>query len=354
VAFQRLIVERSFGVVWFGVVLLISTFALMNAYHRSFTAMLERGAWHWIALYALGAYCIFRGLYGAWWRQLRVGRDARVIKTPDGRIIPFEKIGALRLGERELRAEGIEAPLYRSSFSYDLETMRDVLEDVLARGTRRPRVHRLRRLAYHRSWLLFAITLCGFGVLVLATAENIVFGGSDEIEYKLLAAIGFATSMLWFRRALFGSFSASQLHVDVPGGWLQLADRRVRRFAELGPLSIAERLDAYNPRRRHRLTSYELRAANHDAALFQSYEQAHVLRRRDALATAMLAHELRRVLETTIDRPGDGVCRGGPTQRTEIERVASGSRYLTAALAELSRDPDPDIAARARALIGSR
>jgi hypothetical protein len=351
VAFKRLIVERSPGVAWFGVVLLVITYAMMKAYHPSFGAMVDAGAWQWLALYALGAYCIFRGLYGAWWRELRVDRQARTLETADGRILAFDKIGALSIGERELRAEGIEVPLYRSSFASELETMRAALEDVLGRRSGRPRVHRLRRLAYHRSWSLFVVTLCGFAVLVLAVGEGIVAGGSSELEYTLLAVIGVAISVLWFRRALFGSFSASQLHVDVPGGSLQLADGRVRRFAELGPLSIVERRDEYNRRRRYRLTSYELRAANHDEVLFASYEQAHTVKRLDALATAILAHELRHVLERVLDdRMSDGVFREGRALRTEIERVASGSPYLAAALAELSRDSDPAIAKRAQVL----
>lgn len=346
-AYQRLVVHRSPPLVWFGALALVALFALWQASYPSFEAMLRFGRWWlWVAPFALAGYCLFRGLYGGWGRELKIDREARILKLPDRSLVKLEELGPLSIKDRALWADNVKVPLYQSPFEYELVHLRLALDDLLLRGEHR-RFYRLRRLTVHRAWGLFVFTLIGFALLTFAIGENVVYGGSDEIEYKLLALAGYAVCFTWFRHALFGSNSKHQLFVDPTAGLLRLENGSAKALADLGALSIVERKQRYTGRRGS-LSEFDLRAANVEAVLFTEYKRARVQLRLDALATAILQSELRRVLEApTVE--GDAF-RSGVDPIAEAKRLASNSPYRAAAVTALASDPDPMVRERARLL----
>lgn len=348
-AFKRLVVHRSPLLVWSGVLASFGWFAWMRAEHiKTFGQLAERmrhgHSWIWALGYALCAYLVFRGLHGAWWRELRVDTGARELKTCTGAVVDLDRIGALAIKDGALVAENVATPLYRGGRS-DVRERHDALASVL--GTKgRVYLHQLRRLTFHRSWALFTLTLLGFAVLTLAVGGNIVLGGSDELEYKLMAAGGYAVCFAWFRRALFGSFARDQLFVDPVVGVVRLPDGTIQQLADLGALSIVEARAPYDYRRRHQSVTYELRAANVEGVLYASVYQADTKRRLDALEAVTLQHRLRQVLEVPIVE-GDAFRAQGIDPTREVARIAGASPYKRAALDGLARDPDPGVRRRA-------
>lgn len=347
-AFKRLVVHRSPPLVWFGALAFTALFALMQASYRSFSTMLRFGRWWlWLPPFVIAAYCVFRGLYGAWWRELRLDREARVLQLPDRSLVKLEELGPLSIKDRALWADNVKVPLYQSPFEYELVHLRMALDDLLLRGDHR-RFYRLRRLTFHRSVGLFVFTLIGFSLLTFAVGESVVYGGSDEVEYKLLALAGYAVCFTWFRHALFGSNSKHQLFVDPTAGLLRLDNGSAKLLSDLGALSIVERKPRYTGRR-HSLSEFDLRAANVETVLFTDYDRKRVQLRLDALATAILQSELRRVLEApTVE--GDAF-RSGMDPIAEAKRIAGDSPYRAAAMGALAADPDPTIRERARSLL---
>ncbi len=340
-AFERVVVKRSPILAWFGVLATIGWFAMSQAgTMRTLDAFLEglrtghTGAWFRLCGYLLFAYCVFRGIYGAWWGELRVDREARRIKTGTGEVVDIDRIGAVSVRDhRELVADPVTNPLYRGTFE-DVEARRYALEHIL-RSRGRVHLFRLRRLAYHRSWGLFAVALGAGAVLTVVVLDNIVYSNVHEIEYKLLAAGGYLVCIGCAAHALFGSLSANQLYVDPIAGVLRRANGDVKRFDELGELSIEGRND--------------LRAANVGVIFSSEWGRKYTQLRLEALSTAVLQHQLRRALEAPIVE--QDAFRSGIDPKQEVERIAAGSPYRRAALAALARDHDPTIRERATALL---
>lgn len=341
-AHQRIHVARSPFLVWLGVIVIVCAFGMMRAGRGSVTPPRTPGDVGWIVIYLLGALSIVRGLTGAWFGQLRIDLAGRTVQTVAGAIIPFDRIGPLTIEWPLLKAPGVEVHSDRSAL--ELERMRDALEHALGRSAGKPRVHRPRRLAIDRSPLLFVFTLIGFASILGVTFGNIIYGSSDELEYKLLALVGLAICFAWFRRALFGSRSSNQLFVDIPAGLLQHADGRVRPFSELGALSVTKRVERRDYSR-HTMIYFELHAANLKPVLFSDLYESCTQRRFRALSIAMLAHELRRVFELAPDDASDAF-RSGPSLAAEVDRVAGDSPFRARALAALSTDPDQEIRRR--------
>jgi hypothetical protein len=172
-----------------------------------------------------------------------------------------------------------------------------------------------------------------------------------EPEFKLMWLLGMAVCLAWFRLSLFGSFSRHQLRVDPVAGVLHLADGTIVPFDQVGTLSLVERRDAYTGRR-HTLMNYDLRASGLEGILYTNYEKPRTQLRLDALATALLQFQLRRVLEApTVE--GDAF-RSGPDPIAEARRLAGDSPHAAAALAALARDGDPTVRARAVELQSAR
>ena len=337
--------------VWIGIAIMIFAFGGAQA---SAGAKFWRGQFQpigivYLLLVALGAYSAFRGLYGEWWRVVRVALDNRKLKTCRGEVLPLDELGELSIAGTQLRAASAKTPLYMSSAA-DLRQVRGMIESLVRRGPRN--LFRLRRLAYHRSIGLFLFTLVGFAMLVGVTigeSHTTLRELSYEPEYKLMLLLGYGVSFMWFRRALFGSFSKDQLYVDPAAGVLQLEDGSFARLDELGEISIKTRSQRSSDRR-HTFTNHDLHAAN-VGMLYTSLYESQTLRRRDALATAILQHQLRRVLEAPHVE-GD-VFRGGIDPAVEVRRIAGDSPYRRAALAALTTDPDPTVRSRAAQLVGT-
>lgn len=334
-AYKRLVVRRAPLLAWFGALGLPAVYAMQQA---------SRGMAHvCLALALVLAYCVFRGMHGNWWREIQVDLVARTVKTWNGTVVPFAQVGALSIVSDELRAENVPGPLYRAGKA-DLERARVALEAALGRGGP-PTLFRLRRLTFHRSWGLFTFTLVCFALLTGAVLENIIFSNVDEIEYKLLAIGGATVCFLWFRRALFGTFTQKQLFVDPAAGVLQLEDGEITRLDELGELSIETKKWKV---RRHWHEDFTLTSATH-ARLYTSGDRAHVELRQRAIETARLQHRLRRALGAPVVE-GDAF-RSGIDPKAEAKRIAGDSPHTRAALTALTHDPDPTTRARARELV---
>lgn len=353
-AFQRLRVERSPGAVWFGAVMMVFAFAGAQAssdgkFWRP--QYIAPTGYVYLGLMLLGAYLVFRGLYGAWWREVRVDPKARTLKTCLGEVVPLDDLGELTITDGGLHAAGAKTPVYRTSKA-DAERVRLLIEPLTNPGGPK-RLVRLRRLTYHRSIALFIFTLVGFAMLVavfVGEAHTTMRELSYEPEYKLMLLLGFTTCFLWFRRALFGTYSRHQLFVDPAAGVLRLEDGTFRRLDELGALSIKKVVQPPAPRRRYSTAYYHLAAENVTGWLYSSMEnEGHTKGRLDALATAVLQFQLRRVLEAPHVE-GDAF-RGGLDPKDEATRVAGDSPYKRAALEALTRDPDPTVQSRAAALL---
>lgn len=340
-AFERVVVKRSPVLVWFGVLATIAWFAMMRSgTARTFDRLFEylvaghSGAWFLLGGYVLFAYCVFRGLYGAWWGELWVDREARRIKASTGTVVDVGRIGAVSVKDhRELVADNVDGPLYIGTFEA-VEARRQALEHIL-RSRGRLQLFRLRRLAYHRSTVLFGAAFVACFALTVVVLDNIVYSNVHEIEYKALAAGGYLVCIASAIYALFGSFSPDQLYVDPIAGVLRLDNGAIKRFDELGELSINERND--------------LRAANVGVIFTTEWGRPRAQRRLDALSTALLQHELRRALEAPL--VDHDAFRSGMDPKQEVERIAGDSPYRGAALTALARDPDPMIRERATALL---
>lgn len=355
-AFQRLRVERSALAVWFGAILVIVPFGGAQAssggkfWRLGHLGQLEPIGYVYLVLTLLGAYCIFRGLYGEWWRVVRVDLEARKVKTCEGKVLGFDELGALEVHGTGL-SDANHVLIYEAS-APDVRHVKALLESLVRRGTPR-RLHRLRRLTYHRLPGLFVFTTLGFAILVgLAIAESHTLARefSYEPEFKLLWLLGFAICVAWFRLSLFGTFSRRQLMVDPVAGVLQLADRTLVPLNELGALSLVER--TYRTGRRYPLIEYDLRAANVPELLYTNMERPRTQRRLDALATAILQFELRRVLEAPAVETD--AFRSGADPLDEARRLIADSPHADAALRQLARDAEPTVRERAAALAGAR
>jgi hypothetical protein len=349
VAFKRLIVDRSPVLVWIGAILAIFTFAGMQASSGARfwrPQYLEPIGYVYLAVMLLGVYFIFRGLYGAWWREIKIDLDARKLKTCMGEVLSLDGLGELTRDKTGLHAANAKTPLYRS-LAADVERVHVLLDGILKPGAPKY-LYRLRRLTYHRSIGLFIFTLIGFSMLVgvfIGESHTTMRSFSYEPEYKLMLLLGLGVSFMWFRRALFGTFSKSQLFVDPIAGILQLEDGRIKHFDELGELSIVEGGSRVG---RHFIKDYFLKASKLDGWLFSSQERPRTEKRLAALETARLQHALRRALEAPVIE-GDAF-RSGLDPKDEAKRIAGSSPHKQAALAALARDPDPTVRSRAKAL----
>ena len=354
-AFERLRVERSWGAVWFGAIVIVFAFAGAQGsaggafWHPTHTGAIGVA---YLGLTLLGAFAIIRGLYGAWWRVVRVDLGARTIRTCDGALLGFADIATLEIDGNRLQT-ATKTVVYRSS-TPDLRHVKALLEALVHAGAPR-HLHRLRRLTYHRMWGLFAVASIGFAILVgVGISESHTLGRelAYEPEFKLLWLLGLAVALAWFRLSLFGTFTPHQLHVDPVTGVLQLVDKTIVPLGELGALSIVERTEK-SVGQRYTFVTYDLRATTLEPRpLYSSSDRARTQRRLDALAAAILQFELRRALEApAVD--GDAF-RSGPDPTANARRIARGSPHATAALRALARDPDPTVRERAAALLGVR
>lgn len=350
-AYKRLVVDRQRPLVWIGVIGLVAWFGFIRAEGVKTLADILRTLTNeahsllWIALpFLLCTYCIFVGLGLRWWRDLRVDRDQQRIKTDRGVVIGFDRIGALSVTKDGLVAEGVSEPLYRG---LEAHTRRYALDAVLGRGGR-AQLHRLRRLSVHRSWRLFVGTLLVCAVITIIVISNIVLGGSDELEYLLLAAVAYGLCAEAFLVALLGSYRRDQPYVDPIAGVVRTRTGAILRFDDLGALSIEQDVVSYSNKVRH--PRYKLRAAAVEVPIDELlYDEARTKRNLAALETAMLQYKLRRVLEmTAVD--GDAY-RGGLDPAQEVGRIAGDSPYRRQAIEALTHDPDPTIRERAKQLL---
>lgn len=330
--FKRLVVTRSPPLVWFGALCFAGMVALENSVTRGYEFTFGTAKFY-IVGYVVFGLCVVRGLVGAWFKELWINRDAKLLKTCDREIVPFQNVGALSLTPTELKAGDVT--LYRGATA-QLHERHDALAAVLGRG--RLQLYTLRRLAHHTIVPFALIGLGGIAAVIGTTYRFIVLDGVHEIEYKLIEAGALVVSIAILRYALVGSKSEAQLRVDPIAGVIQLDDGKVMRFDELGEVTLFndKRGDAY------------LRAANVIRNLYWSYRNAHTVLRYNALRTAMLQHELRRALEAPVV---EGDAFRGVDIKHEVERIAGDSPHKRAALEALTKDPDPTIAARARSLL---
>jgi hypothetical protein len=331
VAFKRLVVTRSQPLVWLGALGFAGVVALENSVVRG--DMNFGTSDFYIFWYAVFALCVVRGLVGAWFGELKIDRDARMIRTADGHDVSFETLGPLAVNPTELVAGSVT--LYRGATA-ELHERHDALAAVLGRG--RLQLYTLRRLAHHTIVPFALLGLGGIVAVIGTTYRFIVLDGVHEIEYKLIEAGALVVSIAILRYALVGSKSEHQLRVDPIAGVIQLDDGKVMRFDELGEVTLYKdkRGDAY------------LRAANVMRNLYWSYRNSHTELRYAALRTAMLQHELRRALEAPVV---EGDAFRGVDIKHEASRIAGDSPHKRAALEALTKDPDPTIADRARSLL---
>jgi hypothetical protein len=329
VGFRRLVVTRSPALVWFGAIGFAGVVALENSVARGDDVVFATATFYdfWYVVFLL---CIVRGLVGAWFSELWIHRDARMIKTCSGDQVAFEAIGALTAQPPYLLAEGVKGPLYRGDTAA-VNERHDALAAVLGRG--RLQLYSLKRLAHHVELPFVVLGVGGIIAVIGTTYRYIVLDGVHEIEYKLIEAGALVVSLALVRYGLVGSKTERQLRVDPIAGVLQLEDGSIKRFDELGAL----RVDSDN----------RLMAASFVRPLYGSYSKQHAQRRYDALQTAMLQHQLRRALEAPVV---EGDAFRGVDIKHEVERIAGDSPHKRAALDALSKDPDPTIAERARAL----
>lgn len=352
-AYKRLVVERNAFLVWFGVIGLVLWFAFIRAEGVKTlgdiirTLANEAHALVWIAApVALCTYCAFVGLGLRWWRDLRVDRENRRIKTDRGAVLTFDQIGALSVTRQGLVADGVTQPLYRGSRP---QLRRDALDHVLGRFGR-VQLLQLRRLSFHRSWRLLAGALLGCAVVTLVVVNNIVIGGSTELEYILMAVVAYGLCIEAFVLALFGSFSRDQPFVDPIAGVVRLQGGSLARFDELGALSIEHEVVQSRTNLRHvRYARYKLRGATITSPIDEHYDEIRVRRNLAALEAAVLQHTLRRVFEMPAV---DGAAfRGGLDPAQEVARLAGDSPHRRRAIEALTHDPDPTIRERAKQLL---
>lgn len=354
-AFKRLRVVRSPGAIWFGAIVFVFAFggAQASGDGKFWRPQYMGGIGYvYTALMMLGAYCVFRGIYGEFWMIVKVDTAARKLMTCKKEVIGFDDLGALEIAGTRLLAKGAKTPVYLSSES-DLRQVKTMIEGLVdpARPTR---LFRLRRLAYHRLPALFVLALLGFAALVgvfFSEAHTMQRSFSYEPEFKLMWLLGMAVSIAWMRLGLFGTLTKNQLRVDPDAGVLQDDAGNIFHFDQIGELSIVKRPETNRTQRRTTtIMNFDLKCSGLEGTLFTDFwNEKRTQLRFDALSTAMLQFKLRRVLEAP-QVEGDAF-RSGLDPHAEAKRIAADSPFKRAALEALTRDPDPTVRTRAAALL---
>jgi hypothetical protein len=330
VGFRRLVVTRSQSMVWLGALCFAGILALENSVTRGgeFVFATARFYNFWYIVFGL---VVVRGLFGAWFSELRVNRDAKLVKTCDGTPVAFEQLGELAVEPTELRAGNVT--LYRGGTA-EIHARHDALAAMLGRG--RLQLYSLQRLAHHTIVPMALFGIAGILAVIGTTYQYIVLDRVHDLEYALIEVSALVVAIAILRYALVGSESENQLRVDPIAGVVQLDDGKIMRFDELGAITLEVH------------TSFGLKAANRQQYLYLSYRRSHTEKRYNALMTAMLQHALRRALEAPVV---EGAAFRGVDIKHEIERITGDSPFKRAALQALTQDPDPTIATRARSLL---